>query len=120
MTSKNEVICDLAEIYGILDYRRVPVQTLGALVVGLGQNTRTGKKLSGLVGSTEEILLAQIFDALNLLLWSFSEDGQKGRNRPKQVSDALLGQDEKKEAAYRTAEDFEKAREKILQRIKGE
>lgn len=121
MTNKTAVICDLAETYGILDWRRVPVRLLGTLVAGLGANTRTGKELSGYKGSTAEILLAQIFDALNLLLWSFSEDGQKGRRRPDPISDILLGKEEEKsEAVYSTAEEFEDARKKILQRIKGD
>lgn len=124
MTNKTALICDLAETYGIFDWRRVPVRLLGTLVAGLGADTRTGKELSGHVGSTAEILLAQIFDAINLLIWSFSEDGQKGRHRPKPISDILIGkEDEKEEQSYRTAEDFERARQKILQQInsnKGE
>ena len=120
MTNKTAVICDLAETYGILNWRGVPVRLLGTLVAGLGENTRTGKELLGHKGSTEEILLAQIFDALNLLMWSFTEDGQKGRHRPKPISDMLLGKEEQKDVAgYRTPEEYEKARAEIIEKIKG-
>lgn len=67
----------------------------------------------------DTFLLASIFDIVNLLLWSRTEDGEKGKNRPTRIS-ANMERDfaDKKINAYETlifdsAEEFEAARERF-------
>ena len=61
---KSELICDLAEYYNILDYRRVPGRLLGTLAVGLRADSRIGMIREGIKTTPENIMLIRIFDAL--------------------------------------------------------
>lgn len=119
-TDKGAFICDMAETYGIYDWRAVPVQTLAVLVTGLGPNSRIGMKALGVSAPFDSILLARILDDLNMIIWSWSEDAKHGTNRPESYADMLAGATEKHKAeGYATGEDFKKARANILKRIKG-
>lgn len=111
---RSELICDLAETYHIYDYRRVPARLLGTLAVGLGDNSRIMRKMHGVTESTEVIMMARILDALNLLIWSFSKDGEKGRNRPKSVADLCFAERKQKQTAGMSIEEFERMRAEIL------
>lgn len=45
-------------------------------------------------------MLAEIVDRLNTLIWFFSEDGHKGKNRPKRAASAFfIDEDEKTPAS---------------------
>ena len=113
-----ELICDLAETYRIYDYKRVPVSLLGTLVCGLGDNTRIGMKLAGVKAPADTILLPSIYDLLNVLLWSKTEDAAKGRNAPEQLAPKLFeGADEKETVGFATGEDYEKARAELLKEL---
>lgn len=106
-TDKNALICDLAETYGILDYRALPVETLAVLSVGLRENSRIKMKISGAKVQPDFLLLAEAVDRLGLLVWSKTVDGQKGRNRPKSLV-AMLTREEKETdiVSFDTAEEF--------------
>lgn len=113
VTDKNAVICDLAEVYHIYDYRRVPGRLLGILVAGLGPNTRIGKKVNGVRGTVADVLLAQILDGVRFLCWAQTEDGRKGRHRPPSIaSDFFVSEDTKKTKAV-TIDEFNKIRQKV-------
>ena len=117
-TDKDLLICDLAETYHIYDYRKVPVQTLGILVSGLSENTRIGMKALGVKARFSDILLAQILDDFNLLIWSMTKDGEHGINRPESYADKLIGKKEEKKAkGFKTGADFERARARLLRRL---
>lgn len=106
---KNELICDLAEYYNILDYRRVPGRTLGTLAVGLRADSRIGMIREGIKASPETIVLAKVYDVLTQV---FSKKGEK----PKPLLNELLVEqkkNEKKPMAYKSGADFEAAWEKI-------
>lgn len=110
---RNALICDLAETYGIFDYKRVPGRLLGILVAGLGANSRIGQKINGVRGDVPEVLLARILDGIQFLCWVQTEDARKNRNRPKSVaSDFFVSEDENKVKTM-TIDDFEKLKTKI-------
>ena len=111
---KNALICDLAETYGIFDYKRVPGRLLGILVAGLGENTRIGKKVNGVRGTVTEVLLAQILDGVRFLCWAQTEDGRKGKHRPQSVASEFFVSEDKEKPKAMTIDDFEKIREKII------
>ena len=111
---KNSLICDLAETYGIFDYKRVPGRLLGILVAGLGENTRIGKKVNGVRGTVTEVLLAQILDGVRFLCWAQTEDGRKGKHRPQSVASEFFVSEDKEKPKAMTIDDFEKIREKII------
>lgn len=69
------------------------------------------------------LLLAGILDRLSLILWQRTKDGQRNRNRPKSISDQLLGKNKdnhsKSERSFESVSDFDKERERILNLITG-
>ncbi|WP_245905555.1 DUF5361 domain-containing protein [Mogibacterium diversum] len=89
------------------------------MAAGLKDSSRIKTKVSGLVVSPDTFLLASIFDIVNLLLWSRTEDGEKGRNRPARISANMVSEfaSEKinthETLIFDSAEEFEAARERF-------
>lgn len=112
---KSALICDLAETYGIFDYRALPVSLLATLSVGLRDNSRIKMHLAGVKASRAEILAAATVDRLSMLVWLHSEDGRNGTNRPKSVLATLMGQNMENDQveAFENGEDFEREWERI-------
>ena len=110
-TDKDALICDLAETYGIFDYRGLPVQTLAVLSAGLRDDSRIKLKIAGSQFSLETILMASIADSMNILVWQRSKEGIKGKNPPKSILAALTGMehiDNSDVEIYESPEAFEK------------
>lgn len=111
---RDALICDLAETYHILDYRSIPVGLLSTLAAGLRDNSRIKIKMSGIKISLDTWMQARMVDALSLLVWSKTEDAQKGRNRPKMITEILTKEKtEEPVKAFTSPEDFEKAWKQI-------
>lgn len=111
---REALICDLAETYHILDYKSVPVEVLSILAAGLRDDSRIKVKMSGSKITLDRLLMARMVDSLALLVWSKTEDAQKGRNKPKMITE-LLTAEPKEEAVktYSTPDEFESAWKKI-------
>lgn len=106
---EDSLICDLAETYHIYDYRGLLPCMVATLSVGLGDNSRIKKKLSGNQLDTNTLLLGIIADKVSWLVWSQTEDGQKNRNHPKSIVDIMTGKTETKNdeiKAFSSAEEF--------------
>ena len=88
---EDEMICDLAETYGIYDYTKYEPLYIATLVSGLRTNSRVVMKMQGIGATNEEILSAMAVDGINTLVWMHTEDAEHGRNRPESVREALLG-----------------------------
>ena len=58
------LICDLAETYGVLDYRQLPLRTVAALFFGLRETSRVCQKLAGVKGDGKDVTMAFIADTL--------------------------------------------------------
>lgn len=116
-TDETAVICDLAQTYGVLHYRSLPVPLLAALVAGLGEDSRIGRKMSGAAACADTLLLAAAVDRLGLLYWAKTEDGAKGRNRPQSILDILTNSapktQERETMKFETPEDFWRAWEGV-------
>lgn len=110
----DELTCDMAQYYHIVDYRGLPVETLAALACGLPEDSRVIRKLTGAKTTPTLTLLAAIADRLGLLVWLQTKDGQKGRNRPKSILSELMKETEEKPQSFETPEDFEAERARIL------
>ena len=112
-TDEDALRCDLAEAYGVIDWRGLSVEKLAVLACGLRDNSRIKIKMSGLSVSIETLLMACMVDKLNFLIWMQTKDGTKGRNRPKSFAETLAGKDNKDKdenvLAFDSAEDFEAA-----------
>lgn len=107
--------CDLLETYGVIDYRALPLQRAATLGLGLSCNSRIRSKQMGLEVTFETFLLAQAVDALHLLCWLNSDDGQKNRNRPPSISENLKVKEPIKDTGqFADADDFETMRRRLL------
>lgn len=107
---RSALACDLAETYGIFDYRALPASLLATLAAGLREDSRIKMRLSGGKLPRSDMLLAAAVDRLSLLLWVQSEDGAHNRNRPPSILDILLGEEYTGNVmAFDSGEDFEAA-----------
>ena len=100
----------------MIDYKALPPRIAAALFVGLPPDSRIMRKLSGRAVDNHTALLAIIADRLGLLLWAQTKDGQKGRNRPKSIFEAITngGGSTARTRGYTSVAEFEAARAKIL------
>ena len=120
---EDALICDLAETYRIYDYRQLPLLQVAVFAYGLRDDSRIKKIISNQVVSLDTLLFASMVDRLSLSLWLQTTDGQKGTNRPNSIVDHLTKKEEKDEKDYlvfKSGEDFEKYREKLLTKMGGE
>ena len=108
---KDALICDLAETYGIYDYRALPASRLATLAVGFREDSRIKMRLMGAKAPKTDLLLAAMVDRLSMLLWMKSEDGKNGTNRPPSILSVILGteQEDKAVEAFESDQDFEAA-----------
>lgn len=112
---EDEMVCDLAETYGIYDYRKFEPLYIATLVSGLRTDSRVVMKMQGVTATNEEILSAMAVDGINTLVWMHTEDAEHGRNRPESIREILLNtKKNKKVASFDTLEDFEKRRQEII------
>lgn len=120
-TGEDNLICDFAETYGILDYKALPVPLAATLAAGLRDDSRCKMALSGTRVKTEHVLLAAIVDRLSILLWSRSADAKHRKNRPRSIVQMMLsdGKADSDVIAFDTAEDFEAARKHIVEEVRN-
>ena len=118
-TDENALICDFAETYHIYNYRSLPVSLAAILCVGLRDDSRIKMKIAGSKVPFSTLILGMISDQLGHLIWSMSEDGRRGQNRPQRIIDILYDADNKPSASdiltFDTPESFEKTRQRIIE-----
>lgn len=120
-TDEDALACDLAETYGIYDYRQLPITRVAVFACGLSVKSRIKKVLSGQNEDLDTLLLAGIYDTTRLLFWAKTKDGQAGRNRPNSVAQALEGSKvEREERVFSSGEEFERAMRELELQIGGE
>jgi len=108
----DEMVCDLAQTYHILNYRALPVDLLATLVFGLRDDSRVKALASDSPVHMDTVLLAAAVDRLSLLVWAQTEDGQKGRNRPPALVDQLMGttaENNREHLVFDSGEEFDRA-----------
>lgn len=110
----DELVCDFAEYYNVLDFETLPARLAATLAVGLPERSRTIRAVSGTKLSIDTTLLTLIFDVVNWLKWAQTKDASKGRNRPKSIYEALTQPKEDKIMTFASGEEFERQRAMIL------
>lgn len=108
------MICDLAEVYRIYDYKGVPGRLLSTLVAGLGVDSRIYQKVSGQKVPTSVFMQALIVDELRRIVYMLN--GDKNAEQPKLIA-AELAEEKKPEKitrAFDTPEAFLKARADLI------
>lgn len=114
-TSETALICDLAQTYGVRDYRSLPLSTLAALAAGLGEDARVRQQLSGSKASMSTMLLAVIADRLAAIDWHLIGGGED--TKPSSILDIILGTKEPAPLmAFNSMEEFQRAREEIIRK----
>lgn len=95
-------------MYGVYDWRALPLATAAALAQGLSPYSRVARALTGGGPAADErtLLLAVIADRLGHLAWMFSEDGRLGSNHPPSIVEAMTGGQARAEAGFDTGRDF--------------
>ena len=113
---EDALICDLAETYHIHDYKQLPATKVAVFSCGLRENSRIRMKLSGQKIPFDTVLLASMTDALKLIWWSKTKDGEKGKNTPTSITEKLFesGPKVKSEVVFDSGEDFERMRNRLL------
>lgn len=113
---RQALICDLAEVYHIYDYRSLPARTVATFAVGLGPDSRIKMKLRGDKISSDKLLKAMMVDKLSEIVYILG--ATEASERPVSITRFLLGIEEPKSKedhlTFSSAEEFEKTREKIL------
>ena len=119
--NRDALECDFAETYNIYDIRALPARRVALFAVGLRDNSRIKMLLADTKFTFSEILLINIYDALNLELWTKTKDATKGKNKPESLYKKLMGindqtKKESKNMTFDSAEEYEKIRKKLLER----
>lgn len=96
-TDEDALECDLAETYHIYDYRELPPMRVALFAMGLSNDSRIKRAMSGMQVSLNTYLLAGITDYLSWIVWSKTKDAQKGTNRPQSIVDLINGKDKTEE-----------------------
>ena len=101
--------------------RALPARRVALFAVGLRDNSRIKMLLADSKFTFSEILLINIYDALNLELWTKTKDATKGKNKPESLYKKLMGindqaKKESKNMTFNSAEEYEKIRKKLLER----
>lgn len=119
---EDELICDLAETYGIYEYRAYSPLYIGTLAAGLRDDSRIKMKVSGERLSISQLLAAMTVDKLANLVWMQSKDGVKGRNKPVSVVEQLRGSASKPSEihGFDSPEEFQKAWQKTGGDLNGQ
>lgn len=117
---EDALICDLAEVYQIYDYRQLPSSRVAVFSCGLRDDSRIKMKMSGQLVPLDTLLLAGISDKLSILLWSKTKDAQKGFNQPTSILATLTEthKAERTEIIFNSGEDFEKTRQQLINNLK--
>ena len=115
-TDEEALICDLAETYQIFDYKRLPPLVVAVFSLGLGENSRIKMAINNQQVPINTLILASIFDKINLLVWAKTKDAQHGNKQPKSLAAMMTGQalTPKKQLSFSSGEEFERARNKLL------
>lgn len=116
-TDEDALFCDFAETYHIYNWRALPVRVAATLAFGLHDDSRIKSIMPGYKYPLNTMLLASAVDAMNLIIWAQTEDGQNDINRPKSIAKMLLGEEEGDSNDVRgfdSPKDFEAARARII------
>ena len=74
------LICDLAEVYHIYDYKSLPIKLVATFSVGLRDDSRIKMKMNREKAPMKTIMLAMIADILSMMFWSIA--GAESHGKP--------------------------------------
>ena len=106
---EDDLICDLAETYHILNLRELSPCLVAVLSLGLRDDSRVKMHFSKTKITLEQALLARMSDCMSFLAWSKTKDAQKGRRyKEKSILKELLMPEKKEDLMlFESVEDFD-------------
>lgn len=116
---EDALICDLAETYGIINYRSLPVGIVAQLSVGLRAESRIKMKLNKIEVPVQTLLLAGILDKLTFLAWAKTTDGSNNINRPFSIVKKILDKETDSDSdivAFTSGGEFDEVRKGFLKK----
>ena len=113
------MVCDFAQYYGLYHLREHQPSLIATLAAGLPDNSRSKMRVSGMMLTFEQLLLAKMLDDLEWILWSRTEDARKGRNRPKSILSKIYHEKTEEIQAYDSLEAFEAEYKRLVGEING-
>jgi hypothetical protein len=113
---RDAVICDLAETYGVLDYKALPVDTLATLCAGLHEDSRIKMRMMDCQKVDPSFALVRISDTLTVIYYMLRcIGGDKSADIPALYQDIMTGKQEPKHnTGFASIEEFEEARKRML------
>ena len=112
---KDALLCDLAETYGVFDFRALPLMTIATLASGLRDSSRIKHKMNSLTEVPAEYTLVHIADAMSVLLSGLAGDGKE---TPPLYADVMAGKHKnngkKEKQGFDSIEAFEAARKRFI------
>lgn len=117
---EDALICDFQQFYqvSLLPILIDDLERASVLAWGLPDESRIKRLISKQPVDNQTLLMAYMLDDLNFIAWSKTKDAEKGKNKPKSVVESLY-KDKTETSAYLTADDWQKARAKILKDIQN-
>lgn len=106
---RDELVCDFAETYHVLDLWALPVPLMATLAAGLRDNSRVKMKMAGLMYIPPEVLLPRVTDVLTAIAVGLS----KNAKMPPLMMDVMTGKAKPKEEktepvmSFDSTEDFD-------------
>lgn len=94
---EDEVICDLLEVYHILDYKSLPASLVATLVLGLRSNSRVMLAIADKKLSLDQMALLGIWDCLKWIQWSKTKKASEGLEAPKPLLSLFIDTEEQSE-----------------------
>lgn len=117
---EDALVCDLAETYGIYDYKQLPLLKVAVFAYGLSDDSRIKRRFSQQKVDLDTLILASLYDQFNVLLNAYSNG--KGDQLPS-LTDTLMDrptQSTRKEHVFQSREDFNRARQQLLEELRKE
>lgn len=113
---EDALICDFAETYHIYDYRGLRPSLAATLAAGLRPDSRIKMAMAGLQYDPALLLSAAAVDRLTTLAWMQTNDGQRGRNRPASIVEAMTrGKADGEARGFASIADYELARKRAIE-----
>lgn len=114
-TDENALTCDFAETYHIYAWRQLPARYAATLAAGLSVDSRIIRKLTGVPGRLEHMLLAVIADACMRSVWQRSRAAAEGKPPPESLYASLFGRrDAVRQSGFADGAAFDAWREKMI------
>lgn len=112
------LVCDFAQYYN-LDIDTVGIYRAAILACGLPPDSRVIKELSGQKYSTDTILHMGILDAVRAIGHAYASTHSKKKiPKPQSIFKAINGKSDNDIKAFRSGNDFERERSRIIRGTK--